>query len=484
MELIMMKHLLKNSGLSMIGVLMAAGALGGMAVAMLRLTNFQIKGQKTSDLKFERSNLLAEMRAYLSDTGNCAASFPFNPDTETVIDNLSEEGGAPSDKFKIDEAYGSARLEIESMSFGGSAVDGKYPLRVNFKEKNKIRVKGETLFITVTEQDTSTSQILTCFSSSSGGAAGPFARVLDEATNDEYYVLDNIKVGIGDSPNELHVLDGPDADTFATVRLSNFTDSIGRIITTEGFLFHIQDDEAGALTHNVDFVGGASSSPLLRIQGDGNVGIGTTTSLTKLTVEGNLILRPDGEAPSGSLDFYNPPVDPFIVGGREIMVRGEDARATFSQGISNGAISSISLRGAAGNGRLDVIGQQGGANPGVNIASFAMDGNVGIGTISPTQKLDVSGTINATAFIGDGSGLTNLPSSSGTVRTVTNSGIFTVTASCNVDEIRTGGGAACGGTSSNVLRTNQPIANGWSASCDGNSAGAPPVTVFAICMAR
>jgi hypothetical protein len=41
--------------------------------------------------------------------------------------------------------------------------------------------------------------------------------------------------------------------------------------------------------------------------------------------------------------------------------------------------------------------------------TIANSGNVGIGTIAPTQKLEVNGTVKASSFQGDGAGLVNVP---------------------------------------------------------------------------
>lgn len=77
---------------------------------------------------------------------------------------------------------------------------------------------------------------------------------------------------------------------------------------------------------------------------------------------------------------------------------------------------------------------------------------VGIGTVAPVSALQVVGTVNATTFIGDGSGLTNIPSSSGgwtdggtnvyTSTTTDNVGIGTTTPLATAHINNTGVGAS------------------------------------------
>ncbi|MBA4312480.1 MAG: hypothetical protein C0417_07600 [Chlorobiaceae bacterium] len=142
----------------------------------------------------------------------------------------------------------------------------------------------------------------------------------------------------------------------------------------------------------------------------GNTGIGTASPVSKVHVSGASL---DGFSPLLYLTPTTTSSDPWPAGaiihasdlavGKTLLMRIGRSNTTWN-------LADFGFY-YAGDGSLNnrlTLGMH--SNP--YMMNICASGNVGIGTATPAYKLDVSGTVNATAFRGDGSQLTGLPSGS------------------------------------------------------------------------
>jgi hypothetical protein len=146
-------------------------------------------------------------------------------------------------------------------------------------------------------------------------------------------------------------------------------------------------DEANIINHyNGPLILGTNNSERVRITGGGNVGIGTTSPPNKLTVYQGGGVRVTGIASggyiemSGDLPGYSANQYPVIKSGGTIHFANNNKYSAYIEGTNTyfGILDSTPttkvLLHTSGN-------------------SYLNGGNVGIGTTSPTQKLDVNGDI-------------------------------------------------------------------------------------------
>jgi len=207
------------------------------------------------------------------------------------------------------------------------------------------------------------------------GTAGAYRAVINSSGN----------VGIGtSSPSvDLHIHTSASSASSEILLTNGDTGSTA----TDGFKIALNTGAGGEIwNYENDYIRfGTNNTERMRIDSSGNVGIGTSSPAT------------------------------------ELHVKSSDNRMqiTIENDAAQGAIRMEGINPVDGSDNLQITASTSGTNRGIyfttsdsGLASgkilFASNGNVGIGTTSPSTALDVSGTVTATAFSGDGSALTGV----------------------------------------------------------------------------
>ncbi|MCX2491848.1 hypothetical protein OQX63_00085 [Pedobacter sp. PF22-3] len=168
------------------------------------------------------------------------------------------------------------------------------------------------------------------------------------------------------------------------------------------FRFCIGDDfqPEDKFTIGVNYAGDNQWYDRMVVQGDGNVGIGTSLPKSKLQVNGGAIVvgtnsvvtNADGHISLGSITEDANPTQADWVPNSTLLLNAKDY-STLAFHDSGLRVDFI----RAGNGtiQLGYDGGWGSANIGLPNGIWNSQGDVGIGTLTPKEKLSVNGKIRA-----------------------------------------------------------------------------------------
>jgi hypothetical protein len=289
------------------------------------------------------------------------------------------------------------------------------------------------------------------------GSSSNILTLYDKDSNQRLEVTGEGNVGIGTtSPSARLEVQGTSSNTQAALKVTDSGDSFFEVVPDNNTTFKIGDldavgDEAMIVGTFSDITFSKGGTTTMILDSNNRVGIGTTSPGYKLDVSGDAYIDETlniettisgsltygysgvgaGNLVVGGLNFasFTPGVitlinqDTTISAGQDLGVLQFGGKDDQTNGFANGQIICTTAVGAGsgntGGGifRFLLSGNTTGSGP-TEKMRITNTGNVGIGTTSPTAKLDVAGTIDT-----DNLTISGAQGTSGQVLTSTGSGV-------------------------------------------------------------
>jgi hypothetical protein len=251
----------------------------------------------------------------------------------------------------------------------------------------------------------------------------------------------NVGVGTGAPTNLLHLHKNA-ASTYNAIQL---TDNTTGVTATSGFIISKETNQDVKIMncYAANMIFGTSNTEYMKILTNGNIGIGSTTPLAKLCVQGSISLS----GPNACL---------FWGGTSALMFETTAGFTSSSSAISDLVLRSditkkLILQSGAGAGAIIIDGTN----------------NVGIGKTNPNYKLDVNGNINCSDLILDGSltsGTISKTSGAIDIKTASSTPITFTQGTSEIMRIHTNNNVGIGtNTPTNILHLHKNTANTYNA---------------------